>query len=590
MLFAFLRFVLTQLFRAIKACMRLALQCFVFGLVLLVVCSTLFGLLHRKKEKALESGTILVLDLSESIVEVSKGFQEFQPQATRLMDAVQGLKAAAKDERIAGLLIRADSPLASSMSDVLKYELRESIAAFKAHKPVIAYLRDSHRQDYTLASIAHTVYMHPLGHLSILGTGCEVIFWGDAFKKYGLRAHVFKCGRYKSATEPFTENKMSPESREQLSSFLQELWQYSADTLVAVRPISRQALEAVSQTEGILSADRALELKLIDAICHENELGAYFENAKLIDSKQDYAKLSLSAYAQRLKEEPASDSTVALLYAEGVISNQKTRNWDTLSIRTLIKHLRTLRARDDVKAIVLRINSPGGEASASEDLRHELELTKAIKPVIISMGPYAASGGYWAALGGSSIFAHPCTLTGSIGAFAMLVDWEGLGLQHGIKADRVATSPLASIYSASSSKSEVEKRILQNLTDKTYERFLSEVAQSRHMEYTAVQAAAQGRIWSGRQALELGLVDQLGTLTDALNYAAQGLEDWQLEEYPKDKTYLELVSDIWKGEGYALGYCLRCLPQSIQRFIYTYCYNQPCKVFSLMDYQLDTTF
>jgi protease IV len=589
MLSSFLGFVFRQVFRLAKAFLKVVFQCLLWGFVSLFLVSTLIGLLNRKQESAVEPGTILILDLSDPIVEVDKGLRQFRPHSMKLMDCIQGLEAAAEDERIAGLIIRAESLSSSTLNEVLKDELWQSVAAFKAKKPVLAYLRETHRQDYTLASIAHKVYMHPLGHMSILGTGCEVVFWGTAFQKYGLKANVFKCGRYKSATEPFTEERMSPESREQLSSFLQEVWQHSVDTISKARNITPQTLDTLSKKEGIIDAKRALELKLIDAIAHEDELGTYFEKAVFIEQIQDYKKLSLKHYAQGHKKETLSADTIAILYADGVISNQKG-DWENLNSTALIKDLRKLRAKDSVRAIVMRINSPGGEASASEDLRREIELTNAVKPVIISMGSYAASGGYWAALGASTIFANPSTLTGSIGAFAMLIDWENLGIKHGIRADRVATSPLASIYSSSRSKNEEEGRILQSMTDTTYELFIDHVAKSRKMDLSAVEALAQGRIWSGSQAFRLGLVDHLGTLKDALSYAAQGLDSWQIEEYPKEKTYRELVKDLWKGEGYVLSYGLSLLPHSLQRLIYTYCYEPSSTVFTLLDYDLKACF
>lgn len=591
------------------------------GIATLACLAAVFGFLSLKSKKhkgPIQPGTILVLDLSDPLAESPRGLKPFHPHTTTVLAATQALKHGAEDNRIAGLLIRGDGPFPSTQGEVLKYELSQAIQRFKKKKPVIAYLRDSSRQDYVLATSAHKVYMHPLSTLSLLGVGYEGIYFGEAFETYGLKAHVFKCGRYKSATEPFTQSQMSAESREQLSALAEELWQDNLATIAQGRfltniqassqvpyptpvtslpqvksstpvqassqgqSLDAAALNAIAQAEGLFSPARALELGLIDGILQEDAVYSQFENAVFEASTQSYHKLPLRDYAEHLETQKPDTPTIAILYAEGVIA-KNTKNWDSLNVPALVKDLQRLRADGSIQGIVVRINSPGGEASLSEDLRHAIALTAAQKPLVVSMGSYAASGGYWASLGASTVFANPSTLTGSIGVFGMLIDWSSLGQKHGIKGDRVGTSPLSSLYSTSHGKTQAELQALQRMTDYTYELFLEHVAKARKLSLDAVQAVAEGRIFSGKKALELGLVDHLGTLEEALHYLTPGLDYFNIEEYPKAKSYAELWEDIWAGGPYILSQALSCLPKSLQQILFYSSFSHQPSVLTLLD-------
>ncbi len=588
MLWSFVRFLLTQGFRLVKSLVKAGFQVLLLSFVVLLCFIALisaFTLKHKRYNASIQPGTLLVLDLDEPLADSARGLRSFHSHTTTVLAATQALKHGAEDDRIAGLLIYGDNPFPSSQGEVLKHELSQAIQGFKEKKPVVAYLRDSSRQDYTLATSAHKIYMHPLGTLSLLGVGYEGVYFGEAFENYGLKAHVFKCGRYKSATEPFTQSQMSAESREQLSNFAEELWQHSLHTLTQARSLNTTHLNALSQTEGLFSAARALELGLIDGILHDDEVYTQFEKAVFSETKQNYHTLPLRRYAESMRDQRSDSPTLAILYVEGVIS-KNTKNWDSLNIHALIKDLRRLRADDRIQGIVVRMNSPGGEASLSEDLRHEIALTAAQKPLVVSMGSYAASGGYWASLGASTLFANPSTFTGSIGVFGMLIDWSSLGQKHGIRVDRVGTSPLFGLYSAGHGKTQVELQILQRMTDYTYERFLEHVANARKLSLNAVQAVAEGRIFSGKKALELGLVDHLGTLQDALNYLSQDLEDFRIEEYPKAKSYADLWEDIWDGGPYILSQAWACLPKSLQQLWFYKRFSYQPSVLTLVDTML----
>ncbi len=597
MLWSFLRFLLRQWLLFLKYLARACVHVLVLGIATLACLAAVFGFLSLKSKKhkgPIQPGTILVLDLSEPLAESPRGLKPLHSHTTTLLAATQALKHGAEDDRIAGLLICGDNPFPSTQGEVLKYELSQAIQGFKEKKPVIAYLRDSSRQDYVLATSAHKIYMHPLSTLSLLGVGYEGIYFGEAFEAYGLKAHVFKCGRYKSATEPFTQSQMSAESREQLSNFAEELWQDNLATIAQGRALTNvqaspqgqsldaAALNAIAQAEGLFSPARALELGLIDGLLHEDGVYSQFENAVFEASTQSYHKLPLRDYAEHLETQKSDTPTIAILYAEGVIT-KNTKNWDSLNVSALIKDLQRLRADGRIQAIVVRMNSPGGEASLSEDLRHAIALTAFQKPLVVSMGSYAASGGYWASLGASTVFANPFTITGSIGVFGMLIDWSSLGQKHGIKGDRVGTSPLSSLYSTSHGKTQAELQALQRMTDYTYELFLEHVANARKLSLNAVKAVAEGGIFSGKKALELGLVDHLGTLQDALNYLSQDLEDFRIEEYPKAKSYAELWEDIWAGGPYILSQAWACLPKSLQQILFYSSFSHQPSVLTLLD-------
>lgn len=566
MLGSFIHFLIKIVTRCLKGLLRASFQalCLLFMLlVLLVGVLGLIKLLKKNQAPTLKPGTLLVLDLSEPLAESNLGLYPFDSKTTTLWSALQALKHGAEDDAIAGLLIRVDSPFPSAQGEVLKYELRQAICRFKEKKPVRAYLRESSRQDYVLASCAHKVYMHPLSTLSLLGAGYEGIFFGEAFEKYGLKAHVFKCGKYKSATEPFTESRMSPESREQLSVFVQEVWQDSLATIASNRNLDSSQLNTFCQSEGLFHPARALDLGLIDGILHEDEVCSQFEAAVFLEDTQDYSKMSLRRYAESIQAPKANRDTLALVYADGTIA-KNTKDWETLNVPALLKTLHKLKADETVKGVLIRMNSPGGEASLSEDLRRAIALIAAQKPVVISMGSYAASGGYWASLGASKLCANPFTITGSIGVFGILFNWEKLGQTHGIHADHIGTSPFSSLYSTAQAKTEAELNALQGMCDYTYKLFLSHVSAARGLSLEEAQKVAQGRIVSGTQALQLGLVDAVGTLEDALAFLTEGKDSFKVEEYPKAKTYTELWEDFWSSSPTSLTSLFSYLPASLR--------------------------
>ena len=432
--------------------------------------------------------------------------------------AIDAIDRAASDSRIAGLFLTGN--LQSAGPAQLK-ELREAIQRFKAKKPVLAYNLGWGKREYYLAAGASTVYMNPFGNLEVNGLASEPMFFGDAFKKYGVEVQVTRVGKYKSAVEPFILDRMSDPNREQVQKLLDDLWGDWKTSVAKDRKTTPEALQVIADDKGILEADEAKKLGLVDTIAPYDEVLDALKG--LVGRKpkdKDFPQISLAAYAGIPGDAKQGHNRIAVLVAEGEIVDGEGRP-NQIGGDSLSQELRRLRLDNRVKAVVLRVNSPGGSAAASELIQREVILTKKVKPVVVSMGHLAASGGYWISTYGDRIFAEPGTITGSIGVFGMLPNVKKLANDHGITWDSVQTAKLANPMTLTRPKTDFELARIQGLVDHIYDQFIAKVADSRRMKKEAVQEIAQGRVWSGQEALKLGLVDELGGLDAAVKYAAK---------------------------------------------------------------------
>ena len=432
--------------------------------------------------------------------------------------AIDAIDRAATDNRIAGLFLTGN--LQSAGPAQLK-ELREAIQRFKAKKPVIAYNLGWGKREYYLAAGASTVYMNPFGNLEINGLASEPMFFGDAFKKYGVEVQVTRVGKYKSAVEPFILDKMSDPNREQVQKLLDDLWGEWKTSVAKDRKTTPEALQAIADDQGIVEAEDAKKLGLIDKIAPYDEVLDALKG--LVGRKpkdRDFPQIALATYAGIPSEAKQGHNRIVVLVAEGEIVDGEGKA-NQIGGDSLSQELRRLRLDDRVKAVVLRVNSPGGSAAASELIQREVILTKKVKPVVVSMGHLAASGGYWISTYGDRIFAEPGTITGSIGVFGMLPNVKQLANDHGITWDSVQTAKMANPMTLTRPKTDLELARIQGLVDHIYDQFISKVADSRKMKKEAVQEIAQGRVWSGQEALKLGLVDEMGGLDAAVKYAAK---------------------------------------------------------------------
>jgi protease-4 len=479
------------------------------------------------------SKAVLVMDLDMNLLDRTNeaGAREIFESALQgektpvvaLATAVAALDKAAEDERIVGLFLTGNvTPSGYGSGPAALRELRAAIQRFKAKKTVLAYNVDWGKHDYYLASAANTLVVNPAGHLEINGLAAEPVFFADAFQKYGIEVQVTRVGKYKSAVEPFILNRMSDPSREQMQKLLDDVWTEWKTAVGADRKQPPEALQALADEKGILVPEDAQAAGLVDRIAGFDEV---LEELKTLAGTTDteektFNQIDLDTYADLEVRPKEGKNRVAVVYAEGVIVNGEGR-YDQVGGDRVSRELRKLRLDEEVKAVVLRVNSPGGSASASDLIQREVILTRKVKPVVISMGSYAASGGYWISTYGDRIFAQPNTLTGSIGVFGMLPNVQKLANTHGITFDSVQTAKMANPATLTRPKTEPELARIQLLVDRIYESFLTKVSEGRQMPKEKVHDIGQGRVWSGEEARKLGLVDEVGGLQEAAKFAAE---------------------------------------------------------------------
>ena len=530
-----------------------------FGLLLI-------GLFFAEKPAIVKEKSALVLDLSFNLADSPQQTSPFQaiqqsldgsgmPQLN-LKAVINTLDCAAEDSRIAGLFITGSFLSDNYGSNFASLrEMRDAILRFKkSGKPVKAYMIDPSLRDYYVASTADELILNPFGMVMLKGLGGNLMFLGDAFEKYGIGVQATIVGEYKSALEVFTKNKMSPESREQTQAQLESIWTTILEGISNGREIEMATLRSMSADPAIFNAALALEYGLVDKLAYLDEvledltgIASYDEN------KESFTQVAFADYVREGKTPAAfainDKPKVAVVYAEGVIVNGEG-GMDNVGGDSFARELRKLRKDNDIKAVVLRINSPGGSAVASEIIEREIRLIGSEKPVVVSMGGVAASGGYWIASNAETIFAEKSTITGSIGVFGLYPNIEELANEHGVTFDGVKTSPYADIFTISRPKTEEEMKILGSFAELIYDKFLERVGAGRSMERADVHKVARGRVWTGEQAREIGLVDKTGGLEDAIDEAAALAElgsDYDVVQVPEEADVAEILEKILSG-------------------------------------------
>ncbi|MCS6813049.1 MAG: signal peptide peptidase SppA [Cyanobacteria bacterium] len=539
----FLKSVLTTLLALIIFC-GLGIS----GLLFLIIV----GL--RSSTPTVKDKSILVLDLALSLQDVEPEYSSADvarrsltgdresSTIARLSTVTRALEQASRDPRIVGLYLRGGvSSGSSGLANLL--EARRALKQFRASgKPVIAYDAHWSEREYYLGSLATKLFINPLGTLTIDGYASENVFFAGTLKKYGVEVQVTRVGKYKSAVEPFLLTKNSPENQEQERQLLTDLWTEWVTSVAEHRQLTPQAVQAIADTQGMLLPHEALKQRLVDAVALPSEVN---DELKRITGKtgdrDTVAQIDIQTYARATEDtsQASSKNRIAVLYAQGEIRNSQ-RATSTISAESFARQLRQLRRDKTVKAIVLRINSPGGSVTASEAIQAEVVQTREQKPVIVSMGNVAASGGYWIATYADRIFAEPTTITGSIGVYGLIPNIQKLANAQGITWDTVKTAKYADMDTISRPQTPEELALNQKLVDWIYSEFLSKVAESRKLPKAKVAEIAQGRVWSGSAAKKIGLVDEIGGLNQAIAAAAKqaNLADWQVDEYPKNRGSL----------------------------------------------------
>ena len=533
----------------------------------LIILFIALGILFEERPVTFEEGSVLVLDLSVNICDSPRDLKPFElimenldgPSAPSLAlkNLVAGLDRAAEDERIAALFLHGSLKTDNYGSSYAALrEVREAIGRFqRSGKPAIAYLVDPSLRDYYVASAVGTVMLNPFGMVMIKGLASELIYFGNAFEKYGIGVQIFNSGKYKSFGEQFTRSSMSEEHRFQMTVLLEKLWEEILSGIGRERGIDIDTLHEISQQRGLFTASQALDHGLIDEIAYFDQvidkltgIGSYDEDI------ESFAQVNFSDYwraGDNSSEVIAKGKPkIAVIYAEGVIVDGEG-GLGSVGGDKLARRLRKLRRNEKVKAVVLRVNSPGGSAVASEVILREIRLLGEEKPIVVSMGGLAASGGYWIAAGGHTIFAEQTTITGSIGVLGLFPNVQEIASEHGIHFDGVKTGPFADIFSISRPKTPRETDLFEELIDLIYTEFVKLVAVGRNLTIEQVEQIAQGRVWSGEDALKIGLVDNIGGLDDAIAHAAEkaGLgEEFKLIQIPDGKDVSELLEELLGGD------------------------------------------
>ncbi len=505
---------------------------------------------------AVKDKSIVVFDLSMKITDrepsSSEVFQQtfsgVKEERMTLRSVLDNLEKARQDSRIVGIYLDATrTSTTNSLGFASLKEIRKALEEFRASgKKVVAYGMDWSEKEYYLSSVADTIVLNPLGMMEINGLSSQPIFLTGALDKYGIGVQVVRVGKFKGAVEPFLLKKLSPENREQTQKLLDDVWGEWRTTVGTSRKINPQKLQAIADSQAILEAQAAKSNGLVDQVAYTDQVVTDLKKLTASDQEdKTFRQIDLTEYARvpnkSLSVDRDSQNKIAVVYAEGEIVDGKGEDGQ-VGGDNFAKIFNKLRQDQDIKAVVLRINSPGGSATASEVMQREVRLTREVKPVVVSMGDVAASGGYWIASDSNRIFAEPNTITGSIGVFGVLFNGQKLANDNGITWDTVKTGRYADNQTVSRPKSPQELALYQRSVNRIYNLFLNKVSQGRKIPAQKVAEIAQGRVWSGVAAQKIGLVDEIGGLNAAIEYTAKQTKlgkDWKLQEYPQESSFGE---------------------------------------------------
>jgi protease IV len=536
------------------------LALFVFGILSIFILIGIVTALSSKETVSIKENSVLKLTLDKPILE-----REFDNPLSDLnlpisseskiglLEIKKAIKSAKSDSKIKGIYLNISS-IQAGMATV--EEIRKCLSEFKeSGKFIYAYSEFYSEGGYYLSSIADSVFVNPSGLMEFNGLKSEIMFFKGTLEKLDLKPEIFKVGSYKSAVEPLMFDKMSDASREQTTSFLFSIQNTIYKNIAASRKIAFTKLTAISDSMFIRKPIDAVRFGLADNVLYYDEVEVRIKKKLGIDKKDkidfvSYRKYTSAIKNQSEKEEDKKESKgkVAVIIAQGDIESGRADE-ETIGSDKISEELRAAREDEDVKAIVLRINSPGGSSMASDIMWREVQLAAKEKPVIASMGDVAASGGYYIAMAADTIVAQANTITGSIGVFGILLDAQGFFKNKlGITFDRVKTGKFSDIGTTSRPLNEYERKVIQKEVNDIYTDFVQKAAEGRNMNYQDVDKVASGRVWTGEQAKENGLVDVLGDFDKAIELAAKAAhlgENYEIVYLPKQKDFFErLMHDI----------------------------------------------
>ena len=464
-----------------------------------------------------------------------------------LTDIINAIETAKTDDDIKGISILNNN---SEIGMAQSKSLRDALESFKkSGKFVMAYANSYTQKEYYLNSVANTIYLNPVGELDFKGLSTEVMFFKDFQDKSGIKLEVIRHGKYKSAVEPFLENKMSDANREQTTALLNSVWSSVITDISKSRNISLAKLNEIAN--GLLARTPAMAKaqKLVDVVAYEDVYHNAIRKVLKVAKDEEYNTVSITDYTHKTVTTSINLDTsneIAIIYAQGEIQSGEG-DVNVIGEGSMRRSLQEARKNKNVKAIVLRIDSPGGNALTSDLIWREIELTKKVKPVVVSMGNYAASGGYYIACNANKIFAENNTITGSIGVFGILPNFTVIANRYGINTEQVRTHENASDYSPFVPLDEKFKAVTLESIEHVYKTFVVHVAEGRKMTFAQVDAIAQGRVWTGSDAVKIGLVDKIGGLEDAIHEAAAiaKIKTYSTQNYPEyEKNFNDFLANF----------------------------------------------
>jgi protease IV len=521
------------------------------------------GLLFQEPAAEMPDEAILVIDLSMSINDkppsitidqvIQQAISNNEIPQIGLRNLLNAIEYAKTDDAVKGIFLTGNlqSVNFGSWYAAIK-EVRNALVDFKTSgKPIHAYLTNAMPRDYYLLSCADKVSMNPFGELMFNGLGVEMMFYANAFEKWGIGAQPVRVGTFKAGIEPYIQDHMSEANREQTTILIEGIWNSMASEVAKSRGIKEEDLDALVGSNRSFDADVAKSGNLVDDLVYFDEI---LDNLKGIagasENDRTFNQIDIASYIQQNPVTPSSSgkNKVAVVYIEGVIV---AGEGDPAQVGgdKLARRLREIRLDEEVKAVVLRVNCPGGGAQASEIIQREIRLMRDAKPVVASMGYVAASGGYWVSTYANRIFAQENTITGSIGVYGLIFNVKDVANNIGITWDYATTHEFAGSWTITRPQTEAEIEQLETSTTWYYDQFLKKIADSRGMDVEYLDTVAQGRTWLGKDALEIGLVDEIGGLEDAIEYAAElaGLSKYSIADYPRGNNMDEMITALLEG-------------------------------------------
>lgn len=519
-----------------------------FGfLILTIVASAASG----ESKTTVQKNSILKLNIDGPVLETfteaeTDLFSFGEDKNLLLTDILYAIEKAKKDENIKGISIEIDD-INAGITQV--DDIRTALEDFKkSGKFIYAYGNNMSQKSFYLASVADQLFVNPVGMVELKGLSTEVTFLKDFADKYGIGIDVIRHGKFKAAVEPFLRNEISPENKEQLSTMLNDVWANISSKIIKSRRINAIDFKtSVDSLNGFIP-ELMVKNKLVNKLLQKSEYDNLLKSKINLKPDEELKTISTRRYINTLSEENDSDNQIAVLYASGEIFSGN--EYSNIHSEKYISYIKEIADDENIKAVVLRVNSPGGSSNASDEILFELQQLKKKKPVIVSFGDYAASGGYYISMAADRIFSNPNTLTGSIGVFGVIANFKELANRNGIKSNIVSTNANSNIYSPLSGPDAATIPVLTKSVDLTYKRFVYFVSKNRKMTFDQVDAIGGGRVWSGTRAKELGLVDELGSLQQAINYAAKTskLKDYSTISYPRKMTKFEEFFSSAEGD------------------------------------------